>query len=57
MGELGRSPAFAWVLPEFPSIGSAGPADIAVGADRPRFGEGDVFTQDAVNALIQRDDL
>jgi hypothetical protein len=44
------------VLPEFSSIGRAGPADIAVGADRSRFGEGDVFTQDEVNALIQRND-
>jgi hypothetical protein len=38
---------------QFSSIGRAGPADIAVYADRSRFAEGDVFTQDEVNALTQ----
>jgi hypothetical protein len=41
------------VLSGFSSIGRAGPADIAVYADRSRFGEGDVVTQDEVDALIQ----
>ena len=52
--ELGRSAAFAWVHTGFSSIRRAGPADIAVCADRSRFVEVDVFTQDEVDALIQR---
>jgi hypothetical protein len=38
---------------QFSSIGRAGPADIAVYAERSRLAEGDVFTQDEVNALTQ----
>jgi hypothetical protein len=57
MSELGRSAAFAWVHSGFSSIRRAGPADIAVCADRSRFGEGDAFTQDEVIALTQRNDV
>jgi hypothetical protein len=56
MGEPGSSAAFAWVLSWFSSIGRAGPADIAICADRSCFGEGDVFTREEVNALIQWND-
>jgi hypothetical protein len=48
MCELGGSAAFARVLSGFSSSGRAGRAEIADRADRSRFGEAHIFTQDEV---------